>query len=61
MIGRTASSGIQGQFGQLLIGGRSLWFSKNGVPVGADVQTADQTLTDRYGTNLTFSAYLPTH
>jgi hypothetical protein len=59
MIGRTASSGIKGQFGQLLIGGRSLWFSKNGVLVGADVQTADQTLTDRYGTTLTFSAYLP--
>ena len=59
MLGRLPNAQIPGHFAQMVIGGRSIWAVKNGVPTGADVPNSDQSLADPYGTVMNFSAYLP--
>lgn len=59
LLARNTRSPIQAKLGQLTIGGRTLWYRQNSTLLGADVLNSDQTLVDRYGTTMSFSAYLP--
>lgn len=59
LLARSSSSALQAKLGQLLVAGRTLWYRQNSTLLGADVPASDQSLVDRYGTTLSFSAYLP--
>lgn len=59
LIARGKRSILGGTLPQTLVGGRTIWTRQNGVVLGGDVKTADQTLVQRYGTTMEFSAYLP--
>lgn len=59
LVARSKRASLSGQLGQLLVGGRTLWYRQNSAILGADVLNADQTLVDRYGTLANFSLYLP--
>lgn len=59
LIARNKRALITGTLPQTLVGGRTIWSRQNGLVLGADVKTSDQTLVQRYGTTLGFSAYLP--
>lgn len=59
LVARTPRATLSGQLGQLVVGGRSFWYRQNSTVLGADVTNGDQTLTSKYGTLVTFAAYLP--
>jgi hypothetical protein len=60
LVARQPNATIAAHMGQLVVAGRSLWYRQNTTVQGADVLNSDQSLTDPYGTVLSFSAYLPT-
>jgi hypothetical protein len=59
LLARNTRSQLQAKLSQLTIGGRTIWYRQNTSLLGADVINSDQTLVDRFGTTMSFSAYLP--
>lgn len=59
LVARSRRATLPGQLAQLTVGGRTLWYRQNSTILGADVLNGDQTLTNRYGTMISFSSYLP--